>query len=123
MDGITLGSKKQTRRRSVLSVLSSYSHIEQKYDPKADYQVRRQEQQSKVFDSLNAIRGPSLYEAHQEKIKKSNKDEGGSIANVGYVRPFDRDKDLDTRKLDTQSRKKLVDSSKLFNSNFVRGSQ
>lgn len=96
---------------------------QEKYDPRADYEVHKTQEERKLFDNLHAMRGPSLYQVHQDKLQKNKQGEESNSGSSGYVRPFDREKDLDNRRIDSSTRKKMLDSSKLFNDNFVRGSQ
>lgn len=69
-------------------------------------------------------RGPSLVEIYQqEKIKKMKKEkqEEQEKKTIGFVRPWDREKDLNTRYVNQKDREKIILKSKNLDSNFVTG--
>jgi len=79
-----------------------------------EYESAIQQQQKHQFDQLQQQRGPSLVEIHQHKIKTKKNE-------TTERRPFNRDEDVVSRRVDPTKRSILIEKSKELHQNFEPG--
>jgi len=92
----------------------------QKTDLMEDIERKKESDREKAFQEASKHRGLSLLEIHKQKIEKEKQTKTSGPLD-DYPRPFDRDRDLQTRIFDPKRTDELLKKSKEFNSNFMRG--
>ena len=77
--------------------------------------VHREREIEKVLEEHKKARGPSLVEAHQQKMNKKRKEEGDER------KPFDRERDLNAGYIDATKRSKMIAGAKKLDNMFTKG--